>query len=331
MNFQSLLKVENPDFYLDLAFKAGHEKAGKTKTRSKKQPEHIQRKFIELDRIKAVVKVLTNNFKSILDAYPHIDNLDEFYKALVKVALDYDILKKSLGAVAWCIKTIQILGGDYDRKLRKSSNEEHMMTLRTGFYGRVSSVVKQIKNELAYLEESRKAMKKFPTIKTSIPTVVIAGFPNVGKSTLLKALTGAEPKIASYPFTTQRLMLGYYKNDTKIQFIDTPGLLDRLLEKRNKIELHAVLALKYLAKIILFVIDPTESCGYSIPEQLSLLKSIDKNFQIHIIIAVNKIDIIEERAKNEFKNLKHEIFYISADKNIGIKELTETVLKNISS
>ncbi len=211
--------------------------------------------------------------------------------------------------------------------MRRSTRVEHIIGLRTEFYGRISSVVKQIKDQLKYLEEARKVLKSFPTIKTSVPTVVIAGCPNVGKSTLLKALTGAKPKIASYPFTTQQLMLGYYKNEAKIQFIDTPGLLDRPLEKRNSIELHAILALKFLAKSLIFVIDPTEACGYSVKEQLSLLKSIKKNFEIEIIVAVNKIDTVEAQQTNEdIKKIKHETFFISAEKSTGTKELLEKVI-----
>jgi len=39
-------------------------------------------------------------------------------------------------------------------------------------------------------------MKGFPSIKTNLPTIAIAGFPNVGKTTLLSKITDAKPKIA---------------------------------------------------------------------------------------------------------------------------------------
>ncbi len=95
MNFQTLQKIESPDFYLDVAFRAGHEKAEKTKSSMQKnQPFHLKRRWVELDRIKIVAKVLTRNLQSILESYPQIDGLDEFYKALIKVSLDYPNLKK---------------------------------------------------------------------------------------------------------------------------------------------------------------------------------------------------------------------------------------------
>ena len=45
-------------------------------------------------------------------------------------------------------------------------------------------------------------MKDYPTIKTSLFTVAICGFPNVGKTTLLSKMTPSEPEISNYSFTT---------------------------------------------------------------------------------------------------------------------------------
>jgi len=202
----------------------------------------------------------------------------------------------------------------------------HMNEARKEFYGRAASIVKQIKKELAFLEQARKTMKSFPAIKTDILTVAIAGFPNVGKSTLLKAVTGSEPKIASYPFTTQQLMLGYIKEkDLKIQFIDTPGLLDRPLKKRNIIEKQAILALKHLAKLMLFLFDASEECGYGITEQENLLKDLKKEFKVKTIIVVNKADISNEADLKELKKKHKDAILVSAKENKGISELVSII------
>ena len=89
------------------------------------------------------------------------------------------------------------------------------------------------------------------------------------------------------------MVIGHLKSGWRtFQVIDTPGLLDRELEKRNAIELQAVLALRYLADMIVFVIDPSETCGYTLDRQLALLESIRANFpDIPFIEVENKADL----------------------------------------
>ena len=112
--------------------------------------------------------------------------------------------------------------------------------VRKEFIGRVSSVLKQIYPNMAFLGVARNKLKNMPTVK-DLPSVVIAGYPNVGKSTLLRTLTTAEPEVNSYPFTTKGLNIGY--TEEGVQIIDTPGVLDRPIYERNDIELHAVVAI----------------------------------------------------------------------------------------
>jgi nucleolar GTP-binding protein len=85
----------------------------------------------------------------------------------------------------------------------------------------------------------------------------------------------------------------------KIQLIDTPGLLDRPLEKRNTIEKQAIAALRFLADVIILMSDPSESCGYSLTDQQQLRQQINELYpQIPLIEIENKVDAFQSSSKN---------------------------------
>jgi nucleolar GTP-binding protein len=124
----------------------------------------------------------------------------------------------------------------------------------------------------------------------------------VGKSSLVTAMSTATPEIAPYPFTTKGIIVGHIEDDwRKYQIIDTPGLLDRSFEERNDIEKQAVLALRYLTNIMIFVLDPSETCGYSMEKQTALLESVQEGFSgVEIIVAEGKSDIMKTGGDNLF-------------------------------
>ena len=137
------------------------------------------------------------------------DELDPFYQELVRCTLDYDMLKKSLGSLMWAKQQIFTIMTKQLQTLRGTRELGQVNKVRKAFSGRISSVMKQIKENFEYLEVARKVLKGYPSLKTSVDTIVLAGMPNVGKSTLLAILTGSKPQVASYPFTTKRINLGY--------------------------------------------------------------------------------------------------------------------------
>ncbi len=314
MNFQSLVAVAAPNFYLDLAFRRANEKLKLGRQRIKKKKTE-KSKELELLRIETIRNSLVNSLQHILVSFPSIDSLPRFYNELVKVTLDYPALKNSLGSVNWCTGRIHSFFMIYKNKIKNAGNIQLINQYRREFNGRVSSVLNQIKDHLSYIEESRKIMKGYPSIKTSMFSAVIIGFPNVGKTTLLYKLTGSKAEIKSYPFTTKNINLAY-KDD--IQFIDVPGTLDRF-DKMNNIEKQAYLALKYCCDLIVYVIDLTEP--YPLADQLKLLENT-KKYDKKILIYLSKQDIIEKSKFSEFskkysaldiKGLIRELLYNAAN------------------
>jgi nucleolar GTP-binding protein len=159
----------------------------------------------------------------------------------------------------------------------------------------MSSLLKQTSDDLDFLIETKRRLRRMPSIDPEVPTIVIAGYPNVGKSLLVRAMSTGKPRVENYPFTTKKVSLGHFdRDDTRFQVIDTPGLLDREMAKRNDIEKQAIAALRYLAHAIVFILDATETCGYEVSKQESLLRDITEQFQdIPLVVVENKSDLLE--------------------------------------
>ncbi len=300
MGFQELAKVETADWYIDLAFRTAKKNASEMKKGMRAAPDTI--KNVELAKLDNIRKVLNKHLDRILTTFPKIHELTVFYQELMATTLDIGELKKSLGAVKWAMERVNHFSDVYSNRMRHSTEFRRMLQYAREYYGRISSVMKQVKQPLLYIEQSRRIMREYPSIKSGMLTVTIAGFPNVGKTTLLSKITGSTPEIANYAFTTRRLNVGYAKfGETKVQFIDTPGTFDRF-EKMNMIEKQAYLAMKHCADIIVFVFDQSDQ-SYDADKQLKLLENT-KEFGKDILIYVSKTDLEGKGVPKKIGKLK---------------------------
>ena len=281
---------------IDKTFSKGSMEAKKKRSISPYVPKEVRNKRGEEERIKTISNIVLSELKAVIKHFPSYDQLPPFYQELLDVRIDKNKYKKSLGAVQWCVNNVEDLKKRVYGEIKYSKKEEKTKISKSAheFMGRCASFVKQISRDLDNLVEIKGVLGNFPEIQEQ-PTLVVAGFPNVGKSTFLRTLTGSKVKIAPYPFTTQEIYIGHIKPKyLKYQIIDTPGLLDRPMEKRKSTELQAILAMKHLADVILFIIDPTGN----LQAQFSLLAEVRKNFpDSMIIVALNKTDLVSDRKK----------------------------------
>ena len=295
MNFQHLSPVDSSTTLLNLAFRRAREQ-GIQKNLTGNWLQIIRRKEgLKLDIIK---EILVSRLEKILQDFPQTEKLLPFYQELLRLTLDFPQFKKSLGGLNWAVQKIKFFHREYVRKIAKEKSRERIGLLSKQFYGRISSVVKQIQENLQFLEQSRLIMRTYPDIKEMF-TVCIYGFPNVGKTTLLNALTGTKAKVASYAFTTTTINVGYCKVDGRtIQVLDVPGTLARQ-DKLNLIERQAELALARLAHLIIYVFDVSGQ-GYSLHKQEELYEKIKHNK--NVIIYVSKTDLLTSEVLNSFKH-----------------------------
>ncbi|NJD99175.1 NOG1 family protein [Thermococcus sp. LS1] len=328
--FEKMPTVLTADELIDKAFRRAEKAASAFTPKGNRVSKARQREEL---RVRTVSNVVRDNLRKILDRTPGVSTLPKFYQDLVDTLVDRDQFHRSLAHVNWAIKTIRNLEQRYVEKIRYSRDPDEIAKLRRQFYGRVADIIKEIGDDLEYLNQARNVLKDLPVVDLELPTVVIAGHPNVGKSTLLRALTNAKPEVASYPFTTKGINVGQFEEHyLKYQVIDTPGLLDRPLSERNEIERQAILALKHLGRVIVYIFDPSEYCGFPIEEQMHLFEEIYEEFKdFPFIVVLNKVDIADEekiKQVEEFVKSKGlEPLRISALNGEGLDELKRRVIE----
>lgn len=99
--------------------------------------------------------------------------------------------------------------------------------------------------------------------------------------------------VQPYAFTTKSLFVGHFDYKyLRFQAIDTPGILDHPLEDMNTIEMQSITAIAHLRSAILYFMDLSEQCGYTVKEQMQLFTSIKPLFANKLVfIVINKIDV----------------------------------------
>ncbi|PCI62372.1 MAG: GTPase ObgE [Gammaproteobacteria bacterium] len=176
-----------------------------------------------------------------------------------------------------------------------------------------------------------------------IADVGLLGLPNAGKSTLIRSVSAAKPKVADYPFTTLVPNLGVVRLDSQRSFViaDIPGLIEGAAEGAGL----GIQFLKHLerCRILLHIVDvmpvdesdPVENAKTIIKE---LQQHSDKIAKKPRWLVLNKLDLLLDEEAKEITdrivselNWQDRVFSISAFTKMGTKELTEELMTFIDS
>lgn len=217
------------------------------------------------------------------------------------------------------------------RLLKYADSLYRCKMLKRAALGRMVTVMKRQTENLQYLEQVRQHLSRLPSIDPNMRTLLICGFPNVGKSSFINSITRADVDVQPYAFTTKSLYVGHtdYRY-LRWQVIDTPGILDHSLEERNTIEMQSITALAHIRSCIVYIMDVSQQCGYSIEEQFSLFHNIRPLFANKpLMVVVNKIDVkriadLSDEHRELFEQLKREdvlVHEMSTAASTGVVEL----------
>ncbi|MFC6824012.1 NOG1 family protein [Halopelagius fulvigenes] len=279
MIFESLPTTPRSEELLDKAFSRAA-RSGRAKSGLEAQQSMLQ----------TASSILSDNLENVVTEWPDFGTVDPFYYELADAIVDVDELRQALSEVTWASRQISEIRSEYQPKLRRTEPETARKHRKQAF-ARMADIMDEIEDDLLLIGEARDDLKDLPDIRPDEPAIVVAGYPNVGKSSFVNRVTRASNEIARYPFTTRGVQIGHFERDRiRYQIIDTPGLLDRPEEERNDIERQAASALKHLADAVIFVVDASEACGYPLESQLVLRDSVEAQFPVPVLTVCNKSD-----------------------------------------
>lgn len=309
-----------------------HNRSVRISMKSSLRMKKIERTRIrEITRLQEFAKQTKTKLSEAVEQFPSMDRLHPFYIELSEILVGNDKLKQSLGAVYNCIPPIDDITDKHIQAIKLADDFKQMKKSRSAAKGRISSIIRATSKNIEFIIEAKKTLSRLPGITPNSPTIVCAGFPNVGKSTLVREVSTAEPEVAYYPFTTKRVIIGHLRVDNhSVQIVDTPGILDRPMAQRNEIEREAIAALKYLAHVIIFMIDPSEACGWTFEEQLNLLSEVQKMFAVNpLLIVLNKVDITPPDKLTAARERLPNCHEIVALEGIGVDKLMRDAVDEV--
>ncbi|MDS0293992.1 NOG1 family protein [Halogeometricum luteum] len=309
MIFESLPTTPRSEELLDKAFSRAA-RSGRAKSGLEAQESMLQ----------TASSILSDNLENVVTEWPDFGTVDPFYYELADAIVDVDLLRQSLSEVTWASRQIGEIRREYHSKIRNSDPETARKHRKQAF-ARMADIVEEIEGDLLRIGEARDSLKDLPDIRPDEPAIVVAGYPNVGKSSFVNRVTRASNEIARYPFTTKGVQIGHFERDrVRYQIIDTPGLLDRPEEDRNDIEKQAVSALEHLADAVLFVVDASGACGYPLDAQEELRDAVEARFaerDVPVLTVCNKSDRSRDAEAD---------YYMSVETDEGVEDVLDAAV-----
>nr|AAK13445.1 G protein-binding protein CRFG [Mus musculus] len=311
-NFKKITVVPSAKDFIDLTLSKTQRK---TPTVIHKHYQIHRIRHFYMRKVKFTQQNYHDRLSQILSDFPKLDDIHPFYADLMNILYDKDHYKLALGQINIAKNLVDNVAKDYVRLMKYGDSLYRCKQLKRAALGRMCTIIKRQRQSLEYLEQVRQHLSRLPTIDPNTRTLLLCGYPNVGKSSFINKVTRADVDVQPYAFTTKSLFVGHmdYKY-LRWQVVTYPGILDHPLEDRNTIEMQAITALAHLRAAVLYVMDLSEQCGHGLKEQLKLFQNIRPLFiNKPLIVVTNKCDAkriaeLSEKDQKIFLDLQAEGF-----------------------
>ena len=168
-----------------------------------------------------------------------------------------------------------------------------------------------------------------------VADAALVGFPNAGKSSLLRRISNAKPKVADYPFTTIEPVLGTVELPDGSQFTvaDVPGLLEGASQGVGLG--HEFLAHLERARVLIHLVEAVDD-----PDELARRRAaIDRELELHgggladrpQLVVLSKCDLVGQRERPELMEALGATLACSSATGEGIPELVAALAAEIAS
>ncbi|MCP5161121.1 MAG: GTPase ObgE [Hahellaceae bacterium] len=243
------------------------------------------------------------------------------------------VLKVPVGTTIVDIDTDEVLGD-------LTEVDQRLMVARGGFHGLGNSRFKSSVNRSPRQCTPGKAgeERNLRLELKVLADVGLLGMPNAGKSTLIRSISAAKPKVADYPFTTLVPNLGVVSVDPYRSFVvaDIPGLIEGAAEGAGL----GIRFLKHLVRtrLLLHVVDMAPYDGTEPAEMVRVIADELENFSPTLAererwLVLNKLDLLDEAGREEACSALVEalgwegpVYRISAISGEGTRALCQDIM-----
>jgi small GTP-binding protein len=229
------------------------------------------------------------------------------------------------------LEKIKAIEDEMARTQKNKATEYHI--------GRLKARLAKLKTELLTPSGSKGESHGFDVSSFGDGRIALIGFPSVGKSSLLSALTGTKSEVAAYEFTTLTCIASViHYNEAKLQLLDLPGIIEGASKGRGRG--RQVIAVARSSDLILMVLDATkddsqkrkleselEACGIRLnkqPPNIKITKKKIGGIKFTTQVPLTKMDAkLVQSILNEYRIFNADVIFredISVDEFIDVLE-----------
>ena len=181
-NFKAIPPIPKSNELIDIILSKTQRKTP-TVTHPGYQITRIRRFYMR--KVKFTYDGIAEKIDSVVKSFPKLDDIHPFYADLINILYDKDHYKMALGNLNSAKTTCEKICGDYVKLLKYGDSLYRCKQLKVAALGRMMTILTKLNSSLNYLEEVRKHLGRLPSIDPTSRTLLLTGFPNVGKSSFI--------------------------------------------------------------------------------------------------------------------------------------------------